>query len=171
MDLVESHRCKHRFHDNDRFYCWHGNRDVVVLCFRRDQLVPTGDCAFAAIIAGGRRAFPFFTAIRGFLCEFLPTKAVKGFEKQENCYQADRNVDAATHSYYKISKISIRGGIARKDGFGSAHRMWTLSTNPVRRKQAAVTHFCLTAFDPNQTNNRLTLELTPECILIMERKR
>jgi len=103
VDLVESRRGKRRFDENDRFYCWQSNRDLMVLCFRRDQLLSTGECSLAAIIAGGRRAFPFSAAIGGFLREFISTKAVEGLEKQKDCYQADRNVNATTHFDLRIA--------------------------------------------------------------------
>lgn len=76
---------------------------MIVLGFRRNKLLSAGKCTFAAIIPGGGPAFPFSAAIGGFLREFIPTEAVEGFEKQQNCYQADRNVNAATHFDLRIA--------------------------------------------------------------------
>jgi hypothetical protein len=121
VDLVESRGCKHRFHENDRFYCWQSNRDLMVLCFRRDQLLSAWECSLAAIIAGGGRAFPFSAAIGGFLRESISTKAVEGLEKQEDCYQAERNVNAATHFDLRIadpfdSERPVLGCLIRRTG-------------------------------------------------------
>jgi len=55
--------------------------------------------AFAAIVCIRRwNAFAPFAALRGFLGELSAAEAVERLQEQEDCYEADRNVNAATHS-------------------------------------------------------------------------
>src|SRR5438552_1292253 len=56
--------------------------------------------AFATIVRTRRRnTFAFFAAVRGFLGEWSAAEAVERLQEQEDCYQADRNVNAAMHSF------------------------------------------------------------------------
>jgi hypothetical protein len=55
--------------------------------------------AFAAIVRTRRRnTFAFFAAVRGFLGELSAAETVERLQEQENCNEANRNVNAATHS-------------------------------------------------------------------------
>ena len=65
----------------------------------RDKVLAAWQSAFTAIVCiRGRTAFAPFAAIRGFLRKFAASEAVERLQKQEDCYDADRNVAAATHS-------------------------------------------------------------------------
>jgi hypothetical protein len=63
-------------------------------------LLAAGKSPFAAIVRAGRgNAFTLFAAIRSFLGELPAAEAVKRPHEQEDCHEADRYVNAATHFY------------------------------------------------------------------------
>jgi len=67
--------------------------------FGRHQLLATRNGAFAAIVRIRRRnTFALLAAVRGFLREWPAAEAVECFQKQEDCDNANRNVNATTHS-------------------------------------------------------------------------
>ena len=67
---------------------------------RLQKLLAPGKGAFAAIVRTRRRnTFTFFAAVRGFLGELSGAEAVERLQEQEDCHQADRNVNAAMHSF------------------------------------------------------------------------
>ena len=79
--------------------------------FGRHKLLATRKGAFAAIVRIRRRnAFALFAAIRGFLGERPAAEAVEWLQKQENCYEGNRNVNATTHSLigYQNPRVLIR---------------------------------------------------------------
>ena len=68
--------------------------------FGRHKVLAARKRAFAAIVCIGRgNAFALFAAIRGFLRERPAAEAVERLEEQENCYDANRNVNATTHPF------------------------------------------------------------------------
>jgi len=70
----------------------------MVSCFRRHKLIAVRHGVLTAIVGFGcRDALTFKTAIRGLLARCSSREAVKRPDKQKNCYQSDRNVNAALH--------------------------------------------------------------------------
>ena len=66
--------------------------------FEGHKLLAARNGAFAAIVRIRRRnTFALLAAVRGFLGERPGTETVERLQEQEDCYQADRNVNASAH--------------------------------------------------------------------------
>ena len=67
--------------------------------FGRHKLLAPRKGTLAAIVCIRRRnAFALFAAVRGFLGEWPAAEAVERLQEQEDCDDANRNVNAAPHS-------------------------------------------------------------------------
>jgi len=109
----------HRKRGRYRKSCGSGNE--INCCYRmirrfgHYQLLAARKSPFAAIVRVGRgNAFTLFAAIRSFLSELPTAEAVEWPHEQEDCYGADRYVNAATHSTCKHTRsanIENRQGI------------------------------------------------------------
>jgi hypothetical protein len=70
----------------------------MVSSFRHHKLAGARDGVLTALVGVRRRnAFAFETAIRSLAGRLTASKAVKRSDKQNDCHQADRNVNAAAH--------------------------------------------------------------------------
>ncbi len=79
----------------------HGECDwrLVLVNFRGcDNFFTAGKRTFAAIVAGGWSALASLAAIGGLFRKFAAAEAVEWLEQQEDCQQADRDMNAAMHS-------------------------------------------------------------------------
>jgi hypothetical protein len=80
----------------------------MVRRFRRHKLLAAWKRAFTAIVrARGRNALALFATVRGFLGELSAAEAVERLHEQEDCYEADRDVNATSHSVagYHIANL------------------------------------------------------------------
>jgi len=72
--------------------------------FGHYKLLAAGKSSLAAFVRVRRRnAFAFFAAIRCFLSELPAAEAVKWPHEQDDCYEANRYVNAAMHSIFTIA--------------------------------------------------------------------
>ena len=69
--------------------------------FGRHKLLAARKGAFATIVRIRRgNAFALFAAVRGFLGELSGAETIERLQKQEDCEDANRDVNAAEHSSF-----------------------------------------------------------------------
>ena len=86
----------------------------MVRRFGRHELPAARKSAFAAVVRVRRgKALALFAAIRGFLGELSAAKAIERLQKQEDCDDANRNVNATAHSSLRVADRICIGQIAR----------------------------------------------------------
>ena len=76
--------------------------------FRRSKLIIVRNGVLAALVGVRRRlALALKTAIRGLATGRADSEAIKRPDEQDHCHQADRDVNATSHSFFfKVSNVA-----------------------------------------------------------------
>ena len=134
LDISES-GCRERWRNqtrcgrSDELKCRRG----MMRRFGRHKLLAARKGSFATIVSIRRRnTFALLAAVRGFLGELSAAEAVERLQEQENCDDANRNVNAAAHSLLNNTKSSA--GAARGSCYLCAAREARMRMPRVEKK-------------------------------------